>query len=64
MPQLGVGIDPAAVTRCSKEEAEYLTGKAGAQNEGPPPFNFTIWINVIKQPASIKAHSQHTHLNR
>ena len=52
--KLGVGIIPSEVARCSKEEAAYLEGKRAdaqqGQQDGPPPFDLTIWWAVVKQP--------------
>ena len=56
--EYGVGIVPGEVARCSKAEAAYLTGDdidqsaqaAGDEQDGPPPFDLTIWWNVVKQP--------------
>lgn len=51
----GVGIIPGEVARCSEEEAKYLSdsrqaAENGAPAEGPPPFSFTIWLAVLRQP--------------
>jgi hypothetical protein len=52
--KLGVGIIPSEVARCSKEEAAYLEGKRAdaqqGQQDGPPPFDLTIWWAMVKQP--------------
>ena len=51
----GVGIVPGQVERCTKEEAAYLQGREipeGEEPDGPPPFDFTIWWAVVKQPVT------------